>query len=118
MAYQRAIDLLAELEREWDLKLEAEERSAALQQKVNLDAEVVAWLRREQDKLRQTTERLCSECGTACEEHDQAVREHDEARQGVSSLWADLGVAVAQRMEAESVSTGLGTELAEVWGIL
>ena len=29
-ACQRANDLLAELEREWDLKLEAEERSAAL----------------------------------------------------------------------------------------
>ena len=46
-AYQRAINLLEELEREWDLKLEAEERSTALQQKANLDAEVVVRLRRE-----------------------------------------------------------------------
>ena len=34
-ASQRAIDLLAELEMEWDLKLRAEERSVALQQRVN-----------------------------------------------------------------------------------
>ena len=47
MDAERAVDLLAELERERDLKLEAEERSAALQQMVNLDAEVVARLRRE-----------------------------------------------------------------------
>jgi len=38
---------LAKLERERDLKLEAEERSTALQQKANLDAEVVVRLRRE-----------------------------------------------------------------------
>ena len=50
-ACQRAVDLLAKLERERDLKLEAKERSAALQQKANLDAEVVAWLSRERDKL-------------------------------------------------------------------
>ena len=42
-----AVDLLVALERERDLKLEAEERSVALLQKANLDAEVVAWLRRE-----------------------------------------------------------------------
>ena len=47
-ARQRVIVLLAEVEREWDLKLEAEERSTALQQKVNLDAKVVARLCREQ----------------------------------------------------------------------
>ena len=54
----------------------------------------------------------------AHEEHDQAVREHDEARQGVNSLWAHLRAAVARRLEAESVSTGLGMELVEVQGIL
>ena len=36
----------------------------------------------------------------------------------VSSLWADLGTAVAQRLEAESVSAGLATELTETRGIL
>ena len=46
-AYQQAVDLLAELERERDLKLEDKERSVALQQKANLDAEVVAQLHRE-----------------------------------------------------------------------
>ena len=34
------------------------------------------------------------------------------------ALRADLGDAVAQRLEAEEISTGLGIELAEVWGIL
>ena len=43
-AHQRVVDLLAKVEREQDFKLEAEERSMALQQKANLDAEVVAWL--------------------------------------------------------------------------
>ena len=46
-ACQRVVDLLAEVEKERDLKLEAEDRSAALQQKAKLEAEVVAWLRRE-----------------------------------------------------------------------
>ena len=50
-ASQRAIELLEELERERDLKLEAEERSTALQQRANLDAEVIAWLHRERDEL-------------------------------------------------------------------
>ena len=54
----------------------------------------------------------------AREDHDQAVQECDEARQGVSSLRADLGVAVTQRLDAESISTRLGMELAEVWGTL
>ena len=36
----------------------------------------------------------------------------------VSSLRADLGVVVTQRLEAESISAGLGKELAEVRGIL
>ena len=46
-AYHQAIDLLTELERERDLKLEAKERSVALQHKANLDAKVVARLHRE-----------------------------------------------------------------------
>ena len=51
-ASQRAIELLEELERERNLKLEAEERSTALQQRANLDVEVIARLRRERDELR------------------------------------------------------------------
>ena len=52
------------------------------------------------------------------EEHDRAIRERDEAYQVVNSLWVDLGVAVTQRLEAESISARLGKELAEVQGIL
>ena len=40
--HQGIIDLLAEAEKERDLRLEGEERSAALEQRVKLDAEVVA----------------------------------------------------------------------------
>ena len=36
----------------------------------------------------------------------------------VNSLQVDLGVAVTQRLEAESISAWLGTELAEVRGTL
>ena len=36
----------------------------------------------------------------------------------VNSLRADLGVTVTRRFEAESISAGLGMELAEVQGIL
>ena len=79
---------------------------------------MITRLHRERDELRQTIVRLRLEHGTIHEERDQAIRERDKARQGVSSLWADLGAAVAQRLEAESVSAGLGTELAEVRGIL
>ena len=39
-------------------------------------------------------------------------------RQGVSSFWADLGAAVTQRLDTESISAALGMELAEVRGIL
>ena len=52
------------------------------------------------------------------EERDRAVREHDEVYQVVNSLRADLRVAVTQRLEAESISAWLGTELAEVRGTL
>ena len=62
-----------ERERERKLKLGAEERSAALQQKANLDAEVVTQLRRERDELCQTMKRLCSERGTANGERDKAI---------------------------------------------
>ena len=79
---------------------------------------MIAQLRRERDELHQTMERLCLEHGTVHEEHDRAVREHNEERQVVSSLRADLGVMVTQRLEAESISTRLGKELAEVRGIL
>ena len=34
------------------------------------------------------------------------------------ALWADLGDTVAQRLEAEEISVGLGTKLAEVRGLL
>ena len=56
-----------------DLKLRAEERSMALQQRVDQDADVIARLRRERDELSQTIERLCLEHGTVYEEHNQAI---------------------------------------------
>ena len=52
------------------------------------------------------------------EERDRAIRERDEACQVVNSLRADLGVTVTRRLEAESISAGLGMKLAEVWGTL
>ena len=55
------------------LKLGAEERFAALQQRVNLDAKAVARLLKERDELCQTMERLRSERGVAHREHDQTV---------------------------------------------
>ena len=48
----RAGELLAELQTERDLKLKAEERSTALQQRADRDAEVIARLRGERDELR------------------------------------------------------------------
>ena len=69
-ASQWAIDLLAELETERDLKLRAEERFAAMQQRVNLDAETIARLCRERDELCYTAERLYSEHSTICEERN------------------------------------------------
>ena len=68
--------------------------------------------------MRRTEERLCSERSTAREERDRAVREHDKARREVGTLRSDLGDAVARRLEAEEISAGLGTELAEVRGTL
>ena len=67
------------VEKEQELKLGAKERSAALQQKANLDAEVIAWLCKERDELRQTTEWLHLEHGAAHGECDQAIQERNEA---------------------------------------
>ena len=103
---------------EWDLKLKPEGRFVELQRRVDQGAEEIARLRRERDKLLQTTERLCSEHGTVREERDWVIRERDEAYQVVNSLRADLGATVTRRLEAESISAGLGKELAEVRGIL
>ena len=72
-ASQRAIELLDELEMEQNLKLKAKDRSMALQQRADQDAEVIARLRRERDELCQTMERLRSEHSTAHEERDQAI---------------------------------------------
>ena len=79
---------------------------------------MIARLRRERDELRRTEERLRSERSTAHEDHDQAIRERDEAHWEVRALRADLGDAVARRLEAEEISVGLGTELGEVRGLL
>ena len=68
------------MEKERELKLGAEERSTTLQQRVSLDTEAIARLRKEQDELHQTTERLRSERSAARGELNQAVRELDEAR--------------------------------------
>ena len=74
---QWILDLLAEVEKERELKLGAEEKLMALEKKASLDAVAVARLRKERDELLQTVERLHSECGAAHEEHDQAFRERD-----------------------------------------
>ena len=50
-ASKRAVELLAELEMERDLKLKAEDRSTALQQRVDQDAKAIAWLCREREEL-------------------------------------------------------------------
>ena len=77
---------------------------------------MIAQLHRERDELRQTMERLRLESGMVCEERDRAVRERDEERQVVSSLRADVGATMTQRLEAESISVGLGMEFAKVRG--
>ena len=46
-AHQQAVELLAELETERDLKLKAEDRSTALQRRADQDAEEIARLHRE-----------------------------------------------------------------------
>ena len=45
--HQRIIDLLTEAKKEWDLRLVAEERSMALEQRAKLDTEMVTRLRKE-----------------------------------------------------------------------
>ena len=83
---QRIVELLDEIGTERELKLRAEERSMALEQRVKLDAEAVARLPGERDEQYQTSERLRLERGTVHRERDQAVRERDEAQQRMSSL--------------------------------
>ena len=73
MTRQRILDLLAKVEKEWELKLGAEEKLTTLEKKASLDAAIVAQLRKDQDELFQTVERLYSECGAAHEECDQAL---------------------------------------------
>ena len=79
---------------------------------------MISQLHGERDELRRIEERLRLECSMACKECDRAIRERDEACREARALRADLGDAVAQRLEAEEISAGLGTELAEVRGIL
>ena len=79
--HQWVLDLLGKVEKEMELKLGAEEKLAAMEKRASLDATVVAWLRKEQDELIQTAERLCLEHGSAHEEHDQAFRECNQAYQ-------------------------------------
>ena len=78
--HQWILDLLAEAEKERELKLVAEEKLAALERKVSLDAEAVTRLCKERDELLQTVGRLHLECGAAREERDQAIRERDQAQ--------------------------------------
>ena len=67
---QWILDLLAEVEKERELKLEVEEKLMTLEKRVSLDATAVARLCKERDELLQTSERLCSEHGTTHEERD------------------------------------------------
>ena len=84
--HQRILDLLAEAEKERDLKLVAEEKFVALERRASQDTEAVARLHKEQDELLQTIGRLRLEHGMACEERGQAVQECDEVQQRISSL--------------------------------
>ena len=68
--HQWIIDLLAKAKKERDLRLEAEERSVALEQMVKLDAKAVTRLCIEQDELCHTVERLHSKHGMAHGERD------------------------------------------------
>ena len=49
---------------------------------------------------------------------DRAIRESNEARREAEAHRADLGVEVARRLDAEEVSVGLRTDLAEARGLL
>ena len=57
-ARQWVVDLLDKVGKEQELKLRAEERSVALEQRAKLDAEVIARLRGEREEQRKTSERL------------------------------------------------------------
>ena len=67
------LNLLAQAEKERELKLVAEEKVIALEQRASLDAEAVTRLRKVRDELLQTAGRLCLERGAAREECDQAI---------------------------------------------
>ena len=75
-------------------------------------------MREEWDELCWTEERLHSEHSTACEDHGRAIQEHDVAHGVADSLWADLGVMVNRRLDAEDIAAKLDKELTEVRGIL
>ena len=70
IASEQASELLVELETERDLKLKADERLAALQQRADQDTETITQLHEERDELCRTEERLCSECSAAHEGRD------------------------------------------------
>ena len=99
---------------ERDLKLKAEERFTALQQRADQDAASITRLREERDELRRTEERLRSECGKACEDRDRTIQEHDEAHGVADSLREDLGATVNRRLDVESAAARLEKELTEV----
>ena len=49
---------------------------------------------------------------------DRAIRERDEACREAEARWADLGVEVARRLDAEEVFASLRADLAEPRGLL
>ena len=62
--------MLAEVEKERELKLGAREKLTALEKRASLDAAAIARLCKEKDELIQTAERLRSERSVAHEERD------------------------------------------------
>jgi DNA repair exonuclease SbcCD ATPase subunit len=71
-APQWILDLLGEVEKERNIKLGVKEKLTALEMRPRQDAAMIERLRKEQDGLSQTMERLRSERNTASQEHDQA----------------------------------------------
>ena len=49
--HQWILNLLAEVDKEWELKLGVEEKLIALEKKVSLDVAAVTWLYKERDEL-------------------------------------------------------------------
>ena len=49
---------------------------------------------------------------------ERTTRERDKACREAKARQPDLGVKVTQRLDAEEVSAGLRTDLAEAWGLL